>query len=101
MQEEMNKAMGQLTESVGADVPTFDEVRDKIEARYAKAKAGSELAESSVEGRMLEIERATANSEAQGRLSELRGELGLDTPAIPAAPAAPAVGPAAPPEGTS
>ena len=96
MQEEMNKAMGQLTESVGADVPTFDEVRDKIEARYAKAKAGSELAESSVEGRILEIERATANSEAQGRLSELRSELGLDTPAIPAAPAAPAT-PAAPP----
>src|SRR4051794_33081303 len=88
MQEEMNKAMGQLNESVGADVPTFTEVRDKIEARYAKAKAGSELAESSVEGRMLEIEKATANVEAQGRLQELRGELGLDTPAISAAPAA-------------
>ena len=95
MQEEMNKAMSQLTESVGADVPTFDEVRDKIEARYAKAKAGSELAESSVEGRMLEIERATANSEAQSRLSELRGELGLETPAIaPATPATPAAPPA-------
>ncbi len=80
MQEEMNKAMDQLTETVGADVPTFNEVRDKIEARYAKAKAGSELAENSVEGRMLEIEQATANAEAQSRLSQLRTELGLDTP---------------------
>jgi phage shock protein A len=88
MQEEMNKAMGQLTESVGADVPTFTEVRDKIEARYAKAKAGSELADASVEGRMLEIERATANVEAQDRLSQLRGELGLEPQAITQAPAA-------------
>ena len=36
MQEEMNSAMAQLNEQVGADVPSFDEVREKIEARYAK-----------------------------------------------------------------
>src|SRR4051794_7712120 len=34
MQEQMNKAMAQLTASVGQDVPTLAEVRDKIEARY-------------------------------------------------------------------
>ena len=39
MQEQMNKAMASLNETVGDDVPTFDEVRDKIEARYAKATA--------------------------------------------------------------
>ena len=33
-----------VSETVGEDVPTFDEVRDKIEARYAKAKGMSELA---------------------------------------------------------
>ena len=43
MQEQMNKAMASLRETVGQDVPTFDEVRDKIEARYAKAKGMSEL----------------------------------------------------------
>jgi phage shock protein A len=71
--------MAQLTETVGDDVPTLAEVQDKIEARYAKAKATSELQETSVESRVLEIEQATANVAAQSRLSELRTELGLDS----------------------
>ena len=82
MQEEMNSAMSQLSETVGDDVPTLREVEDKIQARYAKAKASSELSELSVESRVLEVEQATANVEAQSRLSELRSELGLD--AVPA-----------------
>ncbi len=77
MQEEMNSAMAQLNESVGADVPSLAEVQDKIQARYAKAKATAELNETSVTSRVLEIEQATANVEAQGRLSALRAELGL------------------------
>ena len=44
MQEQMNKAMASLSETVGQDVPTFDEVRGKIEQRYAKALGTSELA---------------------------------------------------------
>jgi phage shock protein A len=79
MQEEMNSAMTQLNETVGDDVPTLREVEDKIQARYAKAKAASELSEASVESRVLEVEQATANLEAQGKLSELRAELGLDS----------------------
>ena len=39
-------------------MPTFDEVRDKIEARYAKAKGMSELQGTSVESHMMEIEAA-------------------------------------------
>jgi phage shock protein A len=77
MQEEMNSAMAQLTETVGADVPTLSEVQEKIQARYAKAKATAELSETSVQSRVLEVEQATANVEAQSRLSELRAELGL------------------------
>ncbi len=77
MQEEMNSAMAQLNESVGADVPSLAEVQEKIQARYAKAKATSELNEASVTSRVLEVEQATANVEAQGRLSALRAELGL------------------------
>jgi phage shock protein A len=78
MQEEMNSAMNQLNETVGDDVPTLKEVEEKIQARYAKAKAASELSEASVESRVLEVEQATANIEAQGKLSELRAELGLE-----------------------
>jgi phage shock protein A len=86
MQEQMNKAMASLSETVGQDVPTLDEVRDKIEARYAKAKGMSELSESSVESRMIEIESAARNTEAQGRLAEIRAQLGL-APAATDAPA--------------
>ena len=83
MQEEMNKAMTQLNETVGADVPTLSEVQEKIQARYARAKATGELAGDSVESRVLEVEQATANVEAQGRLSQLKAELGLGTAAEP------------------
>ena len=51
---------GPLSETVGQDVPTFNEVREKIEARYAKANGMAELSEGSVESRMLEVERPPA-----------------------------------------
>ncbi len=77
MQETMNQAMASLSQTVGQDVPTFDEVREKIESRYAKAKGMSELSGATVESRMLEVERATLNTEAHARLSQMRTELGL------------------------
>src|SRR5436309_1085844 len=95
MQEQMNKAMATLSETVGQDVPTLDEVRDKIEARYAKALGAADLASQTVEASMLEIEQAQMNVEAQSRLSELRTQLGLASPA-PAAE----VGPGTPSETT-
>src|SRR6516165_6921695 len=77
MQEQMNKAMATLSETIGQDVPTFDQVRDKIEQRYARAIGQSELQGQTVESRMLEVEQAALNTEAQSRLSELRSQLGL------------------------
>ena len=78
MQEQMNDAMSTLSETVGEDVPTLSEVRDKIEARYAKAKGVAELVEEgSTEGRILEIEAAARNQEAQARLTQMRESLGL------------------------
>jgi phage shock protein A len=77
MQEQMNTAMTSLSESVGQDVPTLNEVRNKIEARYSKAKGMAELNENSVESRMLEVEQASMNSEAQARLAQIRSQLGL------------------------
>jgi len=92
MQEQVNKAMASLSETVGDDVPTFDEVREKIESRYAKARGVSELTGSSVESRMLEVEQAAANTEAQGRLAQIRAQLGL-SPAAPTTEPAPATEP--------
>ncbi len=87
MQEEMNKAMSQLSVTVGEDVPSLDEVRAKVEARYAKAKGMQELQGSSVEGRMLEVEQAAMNVEASSRLAEIKAQLGI-APETQAAPGA-------------
>jgi phage shock protein A len=88
MQEQMNTAMASLTETVGDDVPTLAEVRSKIEQRYAKAKGMAELQDMGVESKMLEVEQASMNVEAQARLSEIRSRLGISEPAAEAAPTA-------------
>jgi phage shock protein A len=90
MQEQMNTAMATLSEAVGQDVPTLDEVRNKIEARYAKALGAAELQGQTVESRMQEIELAMNDTEAQVRLSQIKAQLGLE-----AGPEAGAVGAAA------
>ncbi len=79
MQEQMNKTMAQLSETVGGDVPSLDEVRQKIEARHARAVGTAELQGSTVESRMLEVEQASMNTEAQARLSQIKAQLGLST----------------------
>jgi phage shock protein A len=88
MQEQVNAAMSNLNEQVGQEVPTLDEVRQKIEARYAKALGTAELSGQSVEARMLEVEQAHMNSQAQARLDAIRAQLGIS----PAPSEAPAVG---------
>ena len=77
LQEKMNDAMSSLSETIGEDVPTIDEVSAKIEDRLAKAKGMAELQGDSVEASMLEVESAAANVEAQARLSEIRSQLGI------------------------
>lgn len=91
MAEQMNEAMASLSETVGQDAPTFTEVQDKIEARLAKAQGRAELEGSTVESRMLEVEQAQRNVDAQRRLSEMRSKLGIaeaDTATTTDAPAA-------------
>ena len=85
MQETVNKAQAALSESIGDDVPTFDEVRQKIEARYAKASAVAELNEANVESRMLEIEEAARGVEAQAKLAQIKADLGISSAAEPEA----------------
>jgi phage shock protein A len=77
MQEQMNTAMASLSETVGQDVPTLEEVQDKIEQRYAKALGHTELQGQTVETHMLEVEQAQVDSEAQARLEQIRSQLGL------------------------
>ena len=77
MQEQLNTAMGTLSITADQDVPTLDQVRAKIEQRYAKALGTSELSGQDTSARMLEVEQAAMGSEAKGRLAEMRQSMGL------------------------
>jgi len=86
MQERMNDALKSVsTLAAPGDIPTLDEVRDKIETRYARALGEAEIAGSSVEARMLEVEKATIDAEGSQRLEEIRKSLGLSAASEPAA----------------
>jgi phage shock protein A len=77
MQEQLNKAMTSLNQTVDSEAPSLEQVRTKIEARYAKALGSSELSGQTVEARMLEVQQAAMGSEARSRLDSMRAELGL------------------------
>ena len=76
MQERMNEAMASMTElAPRQDTPTLEAVRDKIEGRYARALGQAELNQSSVEARMLEVEKASIDVEGAARLEAIREQL--------------------------
>ena len=77
MQESVNKAMDQLTATVGDDAPTLKEVEDKIQQRAAMASAKAELRDATPEGAMVELEHEVNLAEADRTLDELRAEMGL------------------------
>lgn len=81
MQEQLNRAMSALNQTVDTEGPSLDQVRAKIEARYAKALGVSEVSGQTVESRMLEVQQAAMGSEARARLDTLRAELGFAAPA--------------------
>ena len=102
MQEQVAKQLQAVSElSAPGDVPTLDQVRDKIESRYATAMGQSELAQNSVEGRMMEVEKASIDTAASARLDQIRASLGqatstpqVEAPAATEAPEAEAAPPA-------
>jgi phage shock protein A len=76
MQEQVSKSLQQMSElAVPGNVPSLDEVRDKIEARYAKALGSAELAGTTVESRMLEVEKSTLDVAGQHRLDQIRASM--------------------------
>ena len=77
MQEQLNRAMSTLNQTAGTEGPSLDQVRAKIEARYARAIGTSEVSGQTVESRMLEVQQAAMGVEARSRLDSLRAELGI------------------------
>lgn len=74
MQEKVSETM-QSMNSITSSGPNLDQVRDKIERRYANALGAAELAQNSIEGRMAEVERAGFQMAGHGRLEQLRSEM--------------------------
>ena len=74
MQEKVSETM-QSMNSITSSGPNLDQVRDKIERRYANALGAAELAQNSIGGRMAEVEQAGIQMAGHGRLEQLRAEM--------------------------
>ena len=106
MQEQVSKSLRSMSEiAAPGTTPNLDEVRDKIERRYANALGQAELAQNSVQGRMIEVEQASMEMAGHSRLEQIRASMRGERylPAgRPAAPGTPATAPqAAPPKSPS
>ncbi|MDO4908480.1 MAG: PspA/IM30 family protein [Corynebacterium sp.] len=75
MQEQVAKNISSMNSIVDEDVPSLDSVRNKIEARYAKALGASELASNDINVRMDQIAIDANAIEANDMLSQMRAEL--------------------------
>jgi phage shock protein A len=91
MQEQVSASLSSMSQlAAPGNTPSLDEVRDKIEARYAKALGAAELAQNSVEGRMLEVQKSTLEMAGHNRLEQIRASMsGNQLAAPPPATAAP------------
>ncbi|HEY4022366.1 MAG TPA: PspA/IM30 family protein [Pseudonocardiaceae bacterium] len=76
MQEQVSKSLNQMSElAAPGNTPSLEEVRDKIEKRYATALGAADLAKNSVQGRMLEVQASTTSMAGQQRLEQIRASL--------------------------
>ena len=90
MQERVSASLSSMSElSAPGSTPSLNEVRDKIEARYARALGSAELAQNSVEGRMLEVQKSSLEMAGSSRLDQIRASMAghqLASPPVAAAP---------------
>lgn len=77
MQESVNAAVEAMSSGVTDEMPSLDQVEQKIEQRKAEAMAKAELREATPEGAEAELRKAINATEAEAKLDELRAELGL------------------------
>ena len=76
MQEQVSKSLRSMSEvAAPGTTPNLDEVRDKIERRYANALGQAELAQSSVQGRMIEVQQASVEMAGHSRLEQIRASM--------------------------
>ena len=103
MQEQVSASLRSMSElAAPGNTPSLDEVRDKIERRYANAIGSAELAQNSVQGRMLEVQQASVQMAGHSRLEQIRASMrGEQLPAGGPAAATPNQAPATPAANTN
>ncbi|MBC6761658.1 MULTISPECIES: PspA/IM30 family protein [Corynebacterium] len=75
MQEKVSESLQSMNQISSGSTPNLDQVRDKIERRYANALGQAELAQNSVQGRMAEVEAAGVQLAGHTRLEQIRAEM--------------------------
>ncbi|MFC3991410.1 PspA/IM30 family protein [Actinoplanes siamensis] len=76
MQETVAKSLESMSQlAAPGNTPSLDQVRDKIEQRYANAMGRAELASNSVEGRMLEVQKSSLDLAGSSRLEQIRASM--------------------------
>ena len=92
MQEQVSASLNQMSElSAPGNTPSLDQVRDKIERRYANALGSAELSRNSVQGRMLEVQQASVQMAGHSRLEQIRASMAGESLAAGDSAATPAV----------
>lgn len=81
MQEKVADSISSMNKlTANDDSPNLDQVRDKIEKRYSNALGRAELAENSVENRMVEVQQASVQMAGHSRLEEIRASMNSGGP---------------------
>jgi phage shock protein A len=76
MQETVARSLESMSSlAAPGNTPSLDEVRDKIERRYANAMGRAELASNSVEGRILEVQKSSLDLAGSSRLEQIRASM--------------------------
>ena len=72
MQQEMAKSLQAVTDLAGSnDVPSFDEIKQKVAGQFAQAQARTELSSASPEVALMHAQHAELTSQADAILAEL------------------------------
>jgi phage shock protein A len=80
MQERVSASLNQMSElAAPGNTPSLEEVREKIEKRYTTALGSAELAQNSVQGRMLEVQASTTQMAGHTRLEQIRASMKGDS----------------------
>ena len=78
MQEQVSASLQSMSDVGGNGTPSLDSVRDKIEKRYANALGSAELAQNSVQGRMMEVQQSSVQMAGHSRLEQIRASMQSD-----------------------